>query len=422
MVPAVRVAGRRRSLPRIKRQDTDTASASGLLSGVGDALSGLLNQAGDIAHSLPVVGGLGILSSDGSSAPGKRGTSEPPSPAPSSSVPAPAPDVDALRQILLRALIQQQQVDQAAAALSAASSGLPVDPLALQRRLEQVAAANQGDLPTSATTLNALDLSGLVNGLPIAGPLASNLLSGNTLSGLTGLASGPLSTVGSVAGGLPIVGGLLGGLPSTAGGLLNGVAGTADGLLGGVLGQAWNVIPQGSASGAPTNPQAFSSQEQLLSWTGPDELYHHTLEGAPIVPQNSLADGSLPMFNVDGNSLPLVPPPSPASSAASVPMGHSASGLEFPSAASVFISGDGVGDTSPSSSLPLPSSTHVARAVERDAVDVHGVHEADMHEGGADAVPGPLDALTGTRTAPRFSKMIRRRLRGFSVADRKSVV
>jgi len=442
MVPAIRIAGRRQSIPRFKRQDdspaptpapdgsdaadAETVNAQGLLGGLGDALDGLLHQVEGLANGLPIIGGLGILSDDGSTPPSPDPAAEPSS---SPSQPQKRQDSQSATpqtptnqaQQAMAMLIQQQQ--QAAAALRAATAGMPIDPFTLQQQLQ---------------ALQQQQLSGL--------PLAGNALGGNGLGGL-----GLLSTVGGLAGGLPVVGGLLGSnglvggllgdvqgdlsglLGATGlGNLLGGVTGTADGLLGGLLGgsnggngQA-NLL-EGILGGGSGNPQS-ESYHAPAHYPDANGFYPHSFSAGPLtVPPNSptadpaaLAFGSFAVDDAGDNVASALSAPS----STSVPMDH-----DHPSPSSVVGAPMEAAPTetaptetaSMSAPAPTPSSTLPRRRIEGDVIapvkrsDCNGVPESAMHEGGCDAVPGPQDAVKKTLTGPRLKKMIRRRLRGLSV-------
>lgn len=70
-----------------KRDDTNSASAMGLLGGIGDSLDGALHTVADAADGLPITGNLGILSTDDSSSPQKR----------DDAIVEPVPDAEATR-------------------------------------------------------------------------------------------------------------------------------------------------------------------------------------------------------------------------------------------------------------------------------------------------------------------------------------
>jgi hypothetical protein len=415
------------------------------LGGLGDTLSGILHQVGDVAAGLPIIGGLGILSTDGSdpsASPQKR-----------DGPPMPVDQLNALRQQVTTLLLQQQQAEQAAATLSAASSSLPVNPADLQQRLLALQNTVQG-------VAGGLNLQGLLGGLPIAGGLVSNTLSNGPLStvgGMTGglpVVGGVLSTVGGVTGGLPVVGGILGGGGGgqpPLGGVVSDVTGTAGGLLGGVAGNG-GIFQNVLGGGGSAASQAFASTDQM-PWPDATGLYPHTLtNGAPVAPPNSPASlpssivyGSLGMGGSGGS--PPVPPPSPASSAASVPMDHDLASSLIGSAAAVTstipapsavpsvaledplgrrrVDGDVVGET-PSEAQPdddadgfspsMPDADYTPPLLTPSKrSDAHPT-ESDMHEGGPDAVPGPQDRSSGTLKVPRQLKMFRRLLRGASVS------
>jgi hypothetical protein len=426
-------------------EDADTASAEGLLGGLGDTLSGILHQVGDVASGLPIIGGLGILSTDGSD-PGA-------SPQKRDGVSMSVDQLNALRQQITTLLLQQQQAEQAAATLSAASSSLPANPADLQQRLLALQNTAQG-------VAGGLNLQGLLGGLPIAGGLVSNTLSNGPLSTVGGIAGGlpvvggVLSTVGGVAGGLPVVGGIVGGGGGgqpPLGGVVGSVTGAANGLLGSAVGDA-SIFQNVLGGGGSAASQAFASTNQM-QWPDATGLYPHTLNGAPAAPPNSPA--SLPSSIVYGafgmgssGGSPPVPPPSPASSAGSVPMDHDLASSLFGSAAAMTstipapsavpsvaledplrrrrVDGDVVGEA-PSQVQPdddadgfspsMPDADYTPPLLTPSKrSDVRGRAESDMHEGGPDAVPGPQDRLSGTLKAPRQLKMFRRLLRGASVS------
>ncbi|KIM31754.1 hypothetical protein M408DRAFT_327196 [Serendipita vermifera MAFF 305830] len=392
------------SSPPQKRDDADadTASAEGLLGGLGDTLSGVLHQVEGVVNGLPIIGDLGILSADGSD----------PNAPPPQKRDGPPDQVNALRQQITALLLQQQQAQQAASILSAASAGLPVNANDLEQRLLALQGLTQPVLG---------NLQGLAGGLPIAGPLVSNTL----------------ASAGDLAGGLPLIGGLLGGngilggllgqgglgdLTGTATGLVGGLTGGAGGLLGGALGGG-GILQNVLGGGSPTS-QAFASANQA-QWPDATGFYPHSLvNGAPAVPPNSPASSPSsilyqPFAMNAGDLTPPVPPPSPASSVASIPMAHDTASHFFAS------------PTSMTSFMPAPSS--VPSMVLNDALgrrrvdgvdtvvqkrsDPQPVPEDDMHEGGPDAVPGPQDQLDGVKTAPSSKiKMFRRLIRGASVS------
>ena len=418
--------------------DADTASAEGLLGGLGDTLSGILHQVGDVANGLPIIGGLGILSADGS---------DPNAPPPQKrdGPPMSTDQLNALRQQVTALLLQQQQVDQVNAILSATSTGLPVNANDLQQRL--LALQN----PAQSVTGGA-NLQGIVGGLPVAGPLVSNTV----------------SSVGGLAGGLPVVGGLLG-ANGLVGGILGGgqgglgdLTGAATGLLGSVAGVAGGnggILQNVFGGGSPPS-QTFASTNQM-HWPDATGFYPHGMaEGAPMVPPNSPASFPSPIvyspFAMDGTSItPPVPPPSPASSVASVPMDHDTASRFFasPTDATSFmpapssvpasvldrvlgrrrVDGDDAGET-PSPPQPdgdadgfspsMPDADYTPPllvSLKRSEVpaapaDDPAVPADDMHEGGPDAVPGPEDELSGTKMAPQKLKMFRRLIRGASVS------
>lgn len=413
--------------------DADTVSAEGLLGGLGDTLSGILHQVGDVANGLPIVGGLGILSADGSdpnAPPQKR-----------DGLPLSADQINALRQQVTTLLLQQQQADQVAATLSAASAGLPINANELQQRLLALQHPTQG-------ITGGLNLQGLVGNLPVAGPILSNTA----------------ASVGGLAGGLPVVGGLLGG-NGLLGGLLGGsqgalgdLTGAATGIVGSVTGAATGVLGGGIlqnvlGGGSPAS-QAFGSANQA-PWPDATGFYPHSLtEGAPRVPPNSPASLPSPIvyspFAMEGTSFasPPVPPSSPASSIGSVPMGHdtvsnffasptSMSGfIPVPSSIPSSVLNDALGrrrvDGDDDGELPSPSQPDgdadgfspsvpdddytPPLLISRKRAAVPPISNDDMHEGGPDAVPGPQDALTGTKMGSNKIKMFRRLIRGASVS------
>jgi hypothetical protein len=368
-------------------------------------------------------------------------------------------------------LQQQQQAEQIAAVLSAAAGGLPVHPYALHQRLQALLAAQslpgQG-APVSSGPPNPLNVQGLVGNAPIAGQLLSQLTGGN---GLGGLAPGLLSNVQGLTGGLPVVGGLLSS-NGLLGGVLGGVAGSADdllggaagGLLGGILGGQGNngILSNilGGQDNSEAQSQSINSPFSVPSpWPDANGFYPHSYPGgAPLVPQNSPYEdamnfpfGSFAVDDTSNDLSPPAPPPSPAVSAASVPMDHDPSMSSSPMAstsptepaATTTASTSTPGETQASSTLSrrradeesgednsaannedadgfiptMPPSTYTPPLMVQSArSDVHGVPAYAMHEGGIDAVPGPQDRINGVLTAPRLRKMVRRHIRGHSVA------
>ena len=189
MIPAIRVAGRRRSIrtsmpspkrsvhspgitAQFKRQEegplpptesADTASAQGLLSTLGNTLSGALQQAGNVASGLPIIGGLGILSADGSN-PG---------------TPPPRQKRDGADTASAQGLLGSlgDTLDGALHQAGDAANGLPVvgglGILSTQKRDEADTASAQGLLGSLGDTLGGAlhQASDAANGLPVVGGL-----------------------------------------------------------------------------------------------------------------------------------------------------------------------------------------------------------------------------------------------------------
>ncbi|KAG8815123.1 hypothetical protein FRC17_000860 [Serendipita sp. 399] len=404
-MPAMRVAGRRRSLPRFKREDGGVAAA-GLLSGLGDALHGIVGQAGNVVGGLPIVGGLGIRSAqdDSESLSQNRAAAQRPD-APSAS------DLDALRGVIAQLATQPSQVAQTT---SQVETSPPVDPAVLRSRLQALQALLAASAPAQSPVPKDIDLQGIVQGVPVAGPLASNLLDGLSLGSLPDLAAllGRLPVVGGLVenGPLQPVGGVLTTVQDTAGGLLNSVSGTANNLIGTLpLARRGGADPPNSFDGG----QIYPAQVQLPGWVG--------MNGHDDLPEPHRPTGlnsALFVNGMGGSLVPAPPPPSPASGAMSALVEH----VDYSSSPQILplpvVASHSTGEVHPDqavTSVPAATpSTHPT--VTGRITDVHGIAEEDMHEGGVDAVPGPQDAIRGTLTAPRFMKKIRRRLRGFSVA------
>ncbi|KAG9054883.1 hypothetical protein FS842_003851 [Serendipita sp. 407] len=394
-MPAVRVAGRRRSFPRFKRQDS-SVSATGILSDLGDALHGIVGQAGDVVHSLPIVGGLGIRSTLDGGENLSQGQETPQNSVP----PLSANDIETLRNLVAQLSIQQPPVQQATPALPVAENTPPIDAAALRSRLQALlaTATGQGHGPVSRD----LNAQGLIQGIPVAGPLTANLLGGLNL--------GNLANIEGLLGSLPIVGGLVENGPlKPVGGVLTSVQGTANGVLGSASGVVNNLVGDGTVPLARRGESPIlPAQVQLPGLIGTNGLDSLNVLG-PHQP-TGMTPGSLsnaPMLS----SVPAPPPPTPAMAAALGYVGCNSSPRAASSPAPEEIS-----DSPATSPEPTAATSAHRRSTEGEATDVHGVAEGDMHEGGIDAVPGPQDAIKGTLTAPRFMKKMRRRLRGFSVA------
>ncbi|PVF98163.1 hypothetical protein CPB86DRAFT_784988 [Serendipita vermifera] len=479
MLPAIRIAGQRRAMPRSKRQegsdqqgntpDADTASASGLLGGLGDALSGVLHQVDDIAKGLPIIGGLGILSDSGDGNPDASSSDSstvqkrdvPPTTPTPPTPPAIQPDqLDSIRQAVATLLLQQQQYDQAMGALTAANGGLPVDPVALQHRLQALQSsqppANQlGSAPNLASVAG---IPGVLGGLPVAGPLLSNTLGGNSglLSAISGITNG-LPVVNGLLGSGGLVNGVVGGVGSTVGSVLGGVTqageGILDGILGGVTGGNGQPSILNNVLGTPLGLVQGAGAPSSPHWPAPDGLYPHSTPGAiPSAPPNTpfqnpaaFAFSSLAVDGApDGSPLPAVPPPSPANSASSVPMGHDSpdpsSMSASPSAPSEAASeaapattgtsskharrGDDSGPdedaTSPDApegftpSEPDPSYVPPLMSSAKRSASM-GPLESDLNEGENNKTPGSQKVLK--RLIGSFPKrMLRKHVRGVSVS------
>jgi hypothetical protein len=436
----------------------------------------VLHQVDDIAKGLPIVGGLGILSDSGDGNSGspsdpstvqKRDASPPPTPSTPSAIP---PDqLDSVRQAVAGLLMQQQQYDQAIGTLTAASGGLPVDPVALLHRL-QALQSSQTPVNQPVSSPNAFNLAGIagisgaLGGLPVAGSLLSNTLGGN---------SGLLSAVGGITNGLPVVNGVLGnggiangvigGVGSTVGGVLGGVTQAADSLLDGILGglvggigqQNFNNNAPGVPVGTPQGPGATSTPR----WPDATGLYPHSpSNAAPAVPPNTpmqnpaaFAFSSLAVDGTpDGSPLPAVPPPSPANSASSVPMGHDSpdpsSVSASPSAppeesapaptgttsklARRRVDGGPIGQEAASDLLedfnpsvpdasyvpPLMSSGKRSVSMGPEPTDSMEPAGSDPAEGEADDTSGSQKVLKARLTDSFPKRMLRRHLRGVSVS------
>lgn len=349
---------------RLRRQEAPAdpnaaATSSGLLATVGDTVSDLLHTVGDVVHGLPIVGGLGILSAEDGAPPAPddplpspsaiqgREFFEPPVSPPAAIPQSPVNALSteqllALRQTVLAIVQQQEQAQRAASVISAASSSLPVDPMALQQRLRALAAAQSPTANTQAVPAPApasLDLGSLLGGLPVANSLLPGLLNGGgapapggLLSGLTGSLTGNGALLGGLLGNTP-VGGLLSSTP--LGGLLGG-GGVGD-LLGGLpTNGLLNIL-----AGLPENmPSPDPSSAPLAAPTGvipadpsapsPSQLPNTSIAALPTVPSgmppavppNTPAEEQGVPQPASPSATPPVPPPSPAVSVTSVPMGH----------------------------------------------------------------------------------------------------